>query len=110
MIEELFSLEGKANRFTCWRRFLIGGAILLGLFILQRVSGSIVIHYELLTFGRVHGLFYGCFSTAIFLIISWCLTATAIKRCNDLGVPGWYFLIPGWNIVMLPFAKGNSSE
>ena len=33
--------------------------------------------------------------------------ANAIRRCHDLDKEGWYSFVMGWNVFVLPFAKGS---
>ena len=40
------------------------------------------------------------------LICTWIMVAQGVKRTHDLNQSGWWFLFPGWAIVIL-FWKGD---
>ena len=91
----MFSFEGKIGRFQFWCDFIL---VFVVFFVLVVMS--------ILATGWKE-IFMQTFTLISYIPLLWCLSASAIKRCNDLGVPGWYMFIPGWNIVMLPFVKGK---
>ena len=94
-MSSMFSFEGRVGRGQFWCEFIAGFIVILMLILMT-------------TFARgVQETFLSIFTLVVYIPLLWWLSATAIKRCNDLGVPGWYMFIPGWNVVMLPFAKGK---
>ena len=95
-MRSMFSFEGNVGRGQFWCEF-IAGFIVICMLALMTTSAR----------GVVQGTFMSIFTLVVYIPLLWWLSATAIKRCNDLGVPGWYIFIPGWNIVTLPFAKGK---
>lgn len=94
-MRSMFSFEGKVDRGQFWCEFIIGFIIICILVLMATLARG------------VQATFMSIFTLVVYIPLLWWLSATAIKRCNDLGVPGWYIFIPGWNVVMLPFAKGK---
>ena len=94
-MRSMVSFEGKVDRGQFWCEFIIGFIIICILVLMATLARG------------VQATFMSIFTLVVYIPLLWWLSATAIKRCNDLGVPGWYIFIPGWNVVMLPFAKGK---
>ena len=94
-MRHMFSFEGKVHRGQFWGEFVIGFIIICILILMTTLARG------------VQATFMSIFTLVVYIPLLWWLSATAIKRCNDLGVPVWYIFIPGWNIIMLPFAKGK---
>jgi uncharacterized membrane protein YhaH (DUF805 family) len=115
-MKELFSFDGRINRKTFWFRgviilILIGAvyAVFLGLataigVALVEVTGESGLVRTPLVAALVIVPFVVLY--LVLLILAWAGMATAIKRCQDLDKEGWYCLVVGWNVFVLPFVKG----
>lgn len=112
-MKELFSFDGRINRKTFWCRAIVI-LILIGIAcagILGLATGFVELTGET---GALDcppmTLFLAIAVIVLYLIVLvlvWAGMSTAIKRCHDLDKEGWYSLVAGWNVFVLPFAKGS---
>lgn len=45
----------------------------------------------------------------ILLVCTWIMIAQGVKRTHDLNQSGWWFLLPGWALIIL-FWKGDVGD
>lgn len=96
IIKKAFSFEGRIRRSEYFISWLIPSIILLIVYALDSLFRDIRI-------GAVIGVVLILFTL---ILSSWFLLAQRIKRCHDIGLSGWYQLIPYFDI-MLVFVDSN---
>ena len=118
-MKELFSFDGRINRKTFWFRgviiLILIGAVYAGMFGLATavpLIGVALVESGLFStsLAATLGIIILIVLYLISLILAWACMAIAIKRCHDLDKEGWYCLVVGWNVFVLPFVKGSPHD